>query len=29
MAFLVPHFIGLMMDHPDAGWGPPYYPVVD
>ena len=29
MAFLVPHFIDLMMDHPDAGWGPPYYPVVD
>lgn len=29
MAFLVPHFIELMMDHPDAGWGPPYYPVVD
>ena len=29
MAFLVPHLIELMMDHPDAGWGPPYYPVVD
>lgn len=29
MAFLVPHFIELMMDDPDAGWGPPYYPVVD
>ena len=29
MAFLVPHFIELMMDHPEAGWGPPYYPVVD
>ena len=26
MAFLVPHFIDLMMDHPDGGWGPPYYP---
>lgn len=29
LAFLVPHFIDLMMDHPAAGWGPPYYPVVD
>ena len=29
MAFLVPRFIDLMMDHPEAGWGPPYYPVVD
>lgn len=28
LAFLVPHFIDLMMDHPEAGWGPPYYPVV-
>ena len=29
MAFLVPMFIDLMMDHPDISWGAPYYPVVD
>ena len=26
MAFLVPLFVMLMMDHPSAGWGPPHYP---
>ena len=27
MAFLVPHFINLMLDNPDKGWGqPPYSP---
>lgn len=29
LAFLVPIFVDLMMDHPTAGWGAPYYPVVD
>lgn len=29
MAFLVPHFIDLMMDHPDVPWGAPPYPVVE
>ena len=29
MAFLVPHFVDVMMDHPDEGWGEPPYPVVD
>jgi len=29
MAFLVPLFVDLMMDHPDIPWGAPYYPVVD
>ena len=29
LACLVPHFVDLMMDHPDAGWGLPPYPVVD
>ncbi len=28
MAFLVPVFIDLMMEHPEIDWGPPYYPVV-
>ena len=28
MAFLVPQFIDLMMDHPDEDWGLPPYPVV-
>lgn len=28
MSSLVPHFIGVMIEHPDAGWGPPRYPVV-
>lgn len=26
---LVPLFIDLMMDHPEAGWGTPFYPVVE
>lgn len=29
LAFLVPIFIDLMMDNPDADWGAPSYPVVD
>ena len=29
MAFLVPHFVDLMMDHPEVPWGKPPYPVVD
>ena len=29
LAFLVPHFIDLMMDHPDVPWGLPPYPVLD
>lgn len=29
LGFLVPIFIDLMMDNPEAEWGPPYYPVVD
>ena len=29
MAFLVPHFVDLMMDHPHEGWGEPPYPVVE
>ncbi len=28
LALLVPAFIQLMMEHPDADWGQPYYPVV-
>lgn len=28
MAFLVPHFINLMIDHPHIDWGSPRYPVV-
>ena len=28
LAFLVPIFIDVMMDHPDETWGPPYYPVM-
>ncbi len=27
-AFLVPHFINLMIDNPDDNWGTPCYPVV-
>ena len=27
MAALVPHFVDLMMDHPDENWGQPPYPV--
>ena len=26
MAFLVPVFIDLMLEHPEIDWGPPYYP---
>ena len=29
LAFLVPLFLDLMMDHPDVLWGPPNYPVVE
>ena len=29
MAFLVPAFVSVMMDHPDEPWGANYYPVVD
>lgn len=29
LAALVPVFIDLMMDNPEASWGAPYYPVVD
>ncbi len=29
LAALVPVFIDLMMDNPNAPWGAPYYPVVD
>lgn len=28
MAFLVPHFVDLMMDHPEVRWGLPPYPVL-
>ena len=28
MAFLVPHFINLMIDHPHIDWGRPRYPVM-
>ena len=27
MGALVPHFVDLMMDHPDEDWGEPPYPV--
>ena len=29
LAFLVPLFIDLMMDHPEKSWGTPHYPVVE
>ena len=29
LAFLIPLFIDLMLDHPDIAWGAPYYPIVD
>lgn len=29
LAFLIPVFVDLMMDHPDKDWGKPFYPVVD
>ena len=29
MAFLVPCFVSVMMDHPDEPWGANYYPLVD
>ncbi len=29
MAFLIPCFVGVMMDHPDEPWGANYYPVVN
>jgi len=29
LAFLMPIFIGLMMDNPDADWGAPSYPVIE
>lgn len=28
VAFLIPLFLDLMMDHPDETWGDPFYPVV-
>ena len=28
MSCLVPHFIDVMIEHPDAGWGAPCYPPV-
>ena len=28
MSCLVPHFIDVMIEHPDAGWGTPRYPPV-
>ena len=28
MAFMVPVFINLMLEHREVDWGPPYYPVV-
>lgn len=29
LSFMVPLFIDLMIDNPDADWGRPYYPVVE
>ena len=29
MAFLIPAFVSVMMDHPDEPWGANHYPVVD
>lgn len=29
LAFMVPLFVDLMMDNPEAGWGKPFYPVVE
>lgn len=29
MALLIPHFIDVMIENPDADWGPPRYPVVN
>lgn len=29
LAFLVPRFIDLMLDHPEAEWGPVFYPLVE
>ena len=29
MAFLIPAFVSVMMDHPEERWGANYYPVVD
>ena len=29
MAFLIPCFVNVMMDHPDEPWGENYYPVVE
>lgn len=29
LAFLVPVFVDIMMDHPNEEWGRPFYPVVD
>ena len=28
MAFMIPAFINLMLEHPKMDWGPPYYPVI-
>jgi len=29
LAFLMPVFVDVMMDHPDEDWGRPFYPVVE
>ena len=29
MGFLMPVFVDIMMDNPQADWGRPFYPVVD
>ena len=29
LSFLIPVFVDLMMDHPHADWGRPFYPVID
>jgi len=29
LGVLVPAFVDLMMDNPQAAWGAPYYPVVE
>ncbi|GAB5439475.1 hypothetical protein [Falsiruegeria mediterranea] len=29
LAFLMPIFIDIIMDHPEQNWGQPYYPVVE
>jgi hypothetical protein len=29
LAFLMPVFVDLMMDHPQEDWGHPFYPVIE